>query len=40
MMIKECDQLIRKNWYGTWKDLVCKKEEIKFSNIIKQYKYA
>ena len=24
--------------YGTRKDLVCKKEEIKFNNIIKQHK--
>ena len=24
--------------YGTSKDLVCKKEKIKFKNIIKQYK--
>ena len=24
--------------YGTSKDLVCKKEEVKYNNIIKQYK--
>ena len=40
MVIKECNQLIR--WkqyaYGTSKDLVSEKEEIKCSNIIKWYK--
>ena len=30
--------LIQTYAYGIYKDLVCKKEEIKCSNIIKQYK--
>ena len=30
--------LIEPYAYGTSKDLVCKKEEMKFNNIIKQYK--
>ena len=43
MMIKECHRknLNRKNLietYGTRKDLVSEKEEIKHSNIIKWYK--
>ena len=40
MMIKVYNQLIRwkHNAYGTNKDLVCKKEEIKRNNKIKQYK--
>ena len=38
-MIKKSNQLIwLKDAYGTSKDLVSKKEEIKCSNIIKQYK--
>ena len=38
MMIKECNQLIETYEHGTNKDLVCKNEEIKCINIIKQYK--
>ena len=39
MMIKKCNQLIwQKHAHGMNKDLVCKKEEIKCNNIIKQYK--
>ena len=39
IMIKECNQLVRwKHAYGTRKDLVSEKEEIKFNNIIKRYK--
>ena len=39
-MIKECNRLIQKKHmqYGTSKDLVSEKEEIKCSNIIKQYR--
>ena len=42
MMIKECNQLIRFEKYasGMNKDLVCKKDEIKCNNIIKQYKHV
>ena len=48
MMIKECNQWAQYVYilmyieqayvYWTSKDLVCKKEEIKYNNIIKQYK--
>ena len=40
MMIKECNQLnlIETYVYGTSKDLVREKEQIKCSNIIKRYK--
>ena len=39
MMIKEWNQLIRqKHAYGTSKDLVSEKEEVKCNNIIKRYK--
>ena len=37
MMIKEYNQLIQ-SINGISKDLVCKKEEIKLNNIMKQYK--
>ena len=39
-MIKECNQfdLIETYAYGINKDLVCKKKESKFNNIIKLYK--
>ena len=37
MMIKEYNQLIQ-SINGISKDLVCKKEEIKRNNIMKQYK--
>ena len=38
-MIKECNQLTReKHAYGTSKDLVSEKEEIKCNSIKKRYK--
>ena len=39
MMIKKCNQLIwQKHVYGTSKDLVSEKEEIKCNNIMTQQK--
>ena len=40
MMIKECNQLIRQRHMHIEmnKNLICKTEEIKRNNIIKQYK--